>query len=196
MYIPEHITPELKRLQEIVNNSGEEGLFLFPRLSDDDFKIFGMYIQIYNYIEINLRRSIEVFCRASILTGNIVTTHPQLASAHLIGHLIIAVKKMNLTNNTEIISNLTEINDRHDFRHLLAHWAARRFPNDDAVILFTKNGREIKKIPNQSIANDSITTVILTMADLRGLLVHINQLEIWLAQKTSEWHKQYISPTQ
>lgn len=189
MTLPEYKTASNIRLQEIVDNAGEEGLFNFPSLSEDDCRIFGAYIQHYNYIELNLRRSLEIFCRARILENQ--NDYQLLQDAQLISTLTRGIEVQQPLDRDEVLRNLAEIERLRDIRHLLAHWAARRFPDDDAVILFTKNGREIKKL-RHSISHDTLSTAILMMADLRRLLSLVAHLGEWLATKTSEWHRQYI----
>lgn len=147
MAVLEHKTAENLRLQKIVDDAGEAGLFLFPQLSDEDCCIFGRYIQIYNYIEMNLRRSIEVFCRAGLLSSP--NNYQLLQAAQLVPKLIEAVNNSSLADKGEIIKNLEEIELRRDFRHIMAHWAGRRFPNDDAVIFFTKRARRLIKFQDK-----------------------------------------------
>lgn len=57
----EHRTPRLEMLQAIVYNTPSEKLFNFPPLEPYDLQIVGMFIQLYNYMDLNLRRSIDTF---------------------------------------------------------------------------------------------------------------------------------------
>jgi hypothetical protein len=76
---------------------------------------------------------------------------------------------------------------------LLAHWAAKRIPGEDAIVLMSKDGRDEKQISGEDQSRDDyVRTAIFDLADLRGLVQHIVDYEVWLATKTVEWHKRYV----
>ena len=100
-------------LQRKVQELGEDMPAKLLPLEIEDFQLFGSYIQLYNYIVLNLRRSVEA---CAIVGGE----DPQTG--------------------------------------ILSH-------------------------------------AIVDLADMRGLLVHVNNYQEWLALKTMEWQVRYSAKT-
>jgi hypothetical protein len=72
---------------------------------------------------------------------------------------------------------------------LLAHWAAKRIPGHDAIVLLSMDTNDaLAALGNNAITKDHCSYSILMLPDLRGLLNHIAKYDEWLAKKTSEWH--------
>ena len=47
-------------LQGVVAKTRETGLVNWPQLTKNDFKLFGEFIEVYSFIDFNLRRFMEV----------------------------------------------------------------------------------------------------------------------------------------
>jgi hypothetical protein len=76
---------------------------------------------------------------------------------------------------------------------MLSHWAARRIPNEDAIVLLTKDESDAMQISGAYLGNGYVKSAILDLADIRGLVAHeLAPFDLWLAQKISEWRKRYI----
>ncbi|MGZ8160354.1 MAG: hypothetical protein ACXWT4_16305 [Methylobacter sp.] len=156
------------------------------QLEREDTFLIGAFVQIFNFIEFNLRRSLEVFCSAGLVTRK---KHFRTSE------LVELTKKvvMNLERSSpelnDTLEKLDEIEFRRPFRNLLAHWAAKRIPGHDAIVLLSMDTKDaLTVVGNNAITKDHCFFSILMLPDLRGLLNHISMYEVWLAKKTSEWH--------
>lgn len=185
------------RLQELCGSAERlpfDDIAQFPLLTDEDFKRIGMYVQTINYIELNLRRCLEVFVRAKVLKSRISGCYQIAKASDLIPELCIAIAHTDLDDlqKEESLLQLDEISHCIDFRHKLSHYAMRRFPSDDAFILFTKDGREAKR-QGIKVGKDGLLIAVLHGPDLRSMLVRAITAEKWLAQKTSVWYERYLA---
>ena len=86
-------------------------------------------------------------------------------------------------NIPDTINLLTIIERRREVRNLLSHWAARCIPNEDAIVLLTKNEADAMQTGGAYLANGHVKSAILDLADLRRLLEQMIPIKLWLAQK-------------
>jgi hypothetical protein len=190
----EYRTPRMDRLQSAF--AGIAGDFTkLTKPTDADLQLMGRYIQIYNFIELNLRRSIEVFARAGLLEASAARKHHKLAPSALTPTLKASVAVMDpvVEDVPDSLGKLDEIEFRRGFRNIMAHWAARRVPGEDALVFMSKDGRDEKQISGEDkVQVDYARTAILDLADVRGLADHMIHYETWIAVKTSEWYRRYI----
>lgn len=190
----EYRTPRGEELERKVE-ALPGGLTDLEPLQAPDYQLIGAFIQVFNFIEFNLRRSLEVHARAELLEPSIARRHSQIHQADLVKRAKAAVSRMDPTveDIPATHSKLDEIEFRRTFRNLLAHWAARRIPGEDAIVFLSKDGRDDKRISGEeTVGHDHAKKAIVDLADLRGLLAHIIPYENWMAAKTTEWHRRYI----
>ncbi|WLH37625.1 hypothetical protein PSH79_10105 [Pseudomonas sp. FP2196] len=108
-------------------------------LHPHDLQLIGELIQIYNYVEFNLRRCIELFTHA----GMIVKTDKTPPLVHLSS---VAMKGISQTEDGEIwAEHFAEIELHRDVRNQLAHWAARHISGESALLILSMNSAESKK---------------------------------------------------
>jgi hypothetical protein len=82
---------------------------------------------------------------------------------------------------------------RCEIRNLFGHWAARRIPNQDAVVLLSKDENDAMRTGGAYLSSGHVKSCVLDLADIRGLIVHeLNKFEPWLALKIAEWRKRYV----
>lgn len=169
--------------------------FLTLELSDlqsltrEDAFLIGSFVQVFNFIELNLRRSLEVFRAAGL-----VDKKGHVSPAELVRLVKEAVGGMAIEheNIADSLAKLDEIEFRRPFQNLLAHWAAKRIPNHDAIALLSMDTKDSKQVFNQQVTTkDHCMYSILLVPDLRGLLLHVANLDEWLGRKTAEWHVCY-----
>lgn len=182
---------ELERKVEALPN----GFADLEPLQPPDYQLIGAFIQVFNFIEFNLRRSLEIHARAELLEPSIARRHSRIRQADIVKQAKAAVSRMDsmVEDIPATRGKLNEIEFRRAFRNLLAHWAARRIPGEDAILLLSKDGSDDKQISGEeTVGHDHAKNAIVDLADLRGLLAHIISYENWMAAKTSEWHRRYI----
>ena len=192
---PEHRTPRMEALQAIVDSTPLEKRIDFPVLQPPDHQLIGFFIQSFNYIDFNRRRPIETFAYAKLLQGEAARKYPKIHSSKVASAVQDSVKAMDpaVEDIPETIRILEIIERRREIRNMLCHWAARRIPNEDAIVLLTKDESDAMQIDGAYLDNGYVKSAILDLADIRGLVVNeLGPFELWLARKISEWRKRYV----
>jgi hypothetical protein len=189
-----HRNPHIERLAKLVREVGERELFRFPHLSADVVQMFGAFIQYYNFIDMNLRRSVEAFAIAEKLPAEVQRKYLKLSSTALVPTVKAVVQTMDpsVEDVPDALGKLDEIEFRRPFRNLFAHWAAKRIPNEDAIVFFTKNEADALQTSGTGLEVGNVSTGVMDLADLRGLCIHIEAYERWIAVKTSDWYFRYV----
>ena len=171
---PEHRTARIDSLQAIVASTPRDQLMDFPALQPVDHQLIGIFIQLFNYMDFNLRRAIETFAQARLLQSKAAGKYPRIHSSEVAKAVQDAVKAMDasIEDIPEAIRILSIIERRREIRNLLGHWAARRIPNEDAIVLLTKDEGDAIQIRGEPLADGYVKSAILDLADLRGLIVN------------------------
>ena len=125
---PEHRTPRIEALQVIVDSTPLEKRIDFPVLQPPDHQMIGVFIQLFNYMDFNLRRAIETFAYAKFLQGEAAKRYPKIHSSKVASTVQDSVKSMDATveDIPETIRILAIIERRREIRNMLSHWATRR----------------------------------------------------------------------
>lgn len=186
---PSHVTRQVQHLRD---TSDRTPIHQLEMLVPDDFRLIGTFVQIYNFLELNLRRSIDIFDRAKLLQRP-----KRIGRGRWVELANLAVQAMDPAQEpiAETLGRLTEIDDRRSWRNLLAHGAAKRIPAHDALVLISQDSADAQRLFGQSNMPDQCWYAVVRLPDLRGLTIHINQYERWLSEKTSEWHRRYLPTT-
>lgn len=153
-------------------------------LTNEDFRLLGMYVQTYNFIDLNIQRCINILKDEAIL---IFDKKERQDIPFLIDKFINCLNKLNLEKEQEVeaIEKLTEIKFRRSIRNIFAHFACKRIPNQDALVFMTNTSKDIKKVfGREEINPDLILYAIFDVADVRGIIDHVLKYEIWLAKFT------------
>lgn len=175
---------EIKRiLDEIGGRELEKSEPLHPR----DLQLIGELIQIYNYIEFNLRRCIDLFTHA----GMIPRTEKVIPIARLSAVALEGISKAE--DSDAWAAHLAEIELHRDARNQLAHWAARHISGERALLILSMNPAESKKRINQTVDHTHSTYGVMLVEDLQWLVLHVARYEKMLAEATSHWYQRYIS---
>jgi hypothetical protein len=185
----------MEALEAIVASVPREKLFNFPILQPLDHQLIGVFVQLFNYMDFNLRRAIETFDHAKLLQGEAAKKYPKIHSSRVAIAVQDAVKAMDgaVEDIVETIRILEIIERRREVRNLLGHWAARRIPNEDAIVLVTKDEKDAMQTGGAYLDSGYVKSAILDLRDIRGLVVNeLAPFEIWLAHKISEWRKRYV----
>lgn len=188
MAIPPHYPNE--QIREIERELKDDIFSCTENLRPEDFQLIGALVQMYNFIEFNLRRSIEIFAHA----GLIPFPKPALRMAELVNKAKSAIEKMGAENENiaDSLARLNEIELRREFRNLLAHWAAKRVIGKDALILFSQDSKDLQRATGKGLEKDFSGYCIINLADIRGLVTHLTSYERWIAEKVSIWHAKYL----
>lgn|GEM_PF-2915959 len=177
---------ELTRISRRINGAELQNT---ERLRPSDLQCMAELIQLYNHIEFNLRRCVEIFTHAGMIEpSNKKTPMGGLSRVALTG-----IRQLEDGDFWE--ARLTEIELHRDMRNLFAHWAARRITDEDAYLILTKNPQESNRRLGRPIDLNHSTHGIVLVKDLKWLVSHISHYDKLLAEATSEWHKRYAPTT-
>ncbi|WP_219268849.1 hypothetical protein [Pseudomonas sp. Xaverov 259] len=154
-------------------------------LHSRDLQLIAELIQIYNFIEFNLRRCIELFTHV----GLIEKSEKTIPMAHLSRVALGAISRVEGGGPWE--SHLQEIELHRERRNDLAHWAARRIIGEDALLILTMNPAETKKRIAQPADHMHSAHGVMLLKDLEWLVQRLSQYDRMLAEATSLWHIRY-----
>lgn len=180
-----YATAEIQSLSAAL---GEDPLAHLENLRPDDLVLIAAFIQAFNFIEFNLRRSVSSFVHAGL-----VPHKKRIVPSDLVKMAVAAVSRMDpaIEDIPDTVGRLDELEFRRPFRNLFAHWAAKRIKGHDALYLMSHDARDAQQAMIGQIDRDHAGFAIMLMPDLRGLAQHIGQYESWLARKTADWHERY-----
>ena len=85
----------MEMLETIVARTPREKLMDFPVLEPADHQLIGAFIQEFNYIDFNLRRAIEAFAHAKLLSKDAARKYPKIHSSEVAATVQDAVKAMD-----------------------------------------------------------------------------------------------------
>jgi hypothetical protein len=129
----------LLALQAKVDACTADDFASWPEPTKDDLSLMGGYILLFNYIDLNLRRMAEILELAGKLPKPLKGGVAALSITDVEGLLLAT----DLSDNNRIaFENISEF---RGMRNLLAHFAIKRFPQDDAFVLMTKSTRDYRR---------------------------------------------------
>jgi hypothetical protein len=150
MLPPAHETPKTKQLKEKLETLHIDQLL---PLRAQDFEILGRYIQLYNTIELNLRRTVEVLAKQQLIDPKFANRFGSLRFSALITEIkrCISILEADPEATGDAIKKLDEIERKRAFRNMIAHWSAQRIPNEDAFVFITKNDADAIKTKGEKL---------------------------------------------
>ena len=180
-------TPRTLELQAIVDASSAEMFAQWPIPTRDDFLLIGIYIVLFSYIDLNLRRMVEVFELADAL--------PHPIKGKVANLTIVDVQKIlqampdTSEQNRIAFENIVEF---RGMRNLMAHFAIKRFPTDDAFVFLTKSARDYKREFGRDPKPGVLLTAVVEVQQIRAVIPTIEALSGWLSQATTEIENQWL----
>lgn len=144
------------------------------------YHAIGRLIMFYNFVELNLRRMVEAWEEAGLLTVPISGKARDL----VIGSVETTVQAMFPWPENELgaLKSLAKI---RLLRNLVAHFAVRRFPDGDAFVFFAKSERDFRHQFGGKSAPNEWLTAILDGDILPNAVEEVEKLQVWLATQAS-----------
>jgi hypothetical protein len=153
----------------------------------DDLALIGSVIVLYSYIDFNLRRFIEVLEKAGVLQGDWKGKTAKMSIVDV--QTIIEAMPDWATNNRLAFKRIKEFRGT---RNLMAHFAVRRFPNEDAFVFVTKSASDFKRVLGYDPEPGMVMTGVADVPQIREVIKVIDGLLTWLSQATREVEDQYF----
>jgi hypothetical protein len=172
-------TPRGHYLQSIVEKESASNLAGWPMLAKSDYALVGGLIVLYSYIDFNLRRVVEVFHHAGLLK------EPWAKKVDTLNAEQVAEAIQSLTCwDDEGRRALGQIEELRGLRNLVAHFAIRRFPTDDAFIFVAKSARDYKRHFKAEPPPGAVFSAVVDCEQIRAALRHVEHVQNWLAIAT------------
>ncbi|MBI2716538.1 MAG: hypothetical protein HYX37_19150 [Rhizobiales bacterium] len=153
----------------------------WPAPAREDLELIGAIIVMYSYMDFNLRRFVEILDHENLLP----TRWKGKSGSIPIGDVETILESMpELTSNNVIA--FQRIKQGRTLRNLLAHFAIRRFPDEDAYVFVTKYAPDFKRVlghdPEPGMVMASVADAV-QIRDLRKMLEGVMQ---WLETATRQ----------
>ena len=182
------------RVKEAIEAGGDDYMSALPPLTLMDHCLIGQIIQIMNFVDFNARRALEIVDQ--VHPDGRKTPEPR--DNLLLKTLSDRLEGAGLPRD-EIVEARRRLGDLIHFQRIrnhLAHWMARRALDADALVVWTKNGREG---PRRSGAGEheafQTTFGIIPLDEVRKNLPVMIRHHEWLAGHVSHWFARYIDPS-
>jgi len=180
-------TPRGLELQAKLKAAGaaDQSLKDWPMPTKDDYVVIGGIVVLFSYVEFNLRRLAEAFDHAGLLP------HPWMGRAMDldIGQVERAVQAAPVWSGPADVEALKTLAELRRVRNLVAHFAVRRFPSDEAFLFVTKNAKDYEHEFGAKPAPGVAMTAVVEREQVVNALGHIQYIQNWLAQVVPEFEK-------
>jgi|SRR5215213_3784143 len=181
-------TERTLHLQAIVDSTSPEELALWPGFKRDDYALIGAFITVYNVVDFNLRRIVEAVERAGKLPAGTKGKAAYL-SIGKVEEVVAAVPEFEHKGNQFALKRIRE---HRGMRNILAHFAGRRFRNEDAFVFVTKSASDFKQIFGKEPPTGVALTAIVDRNQLRNILKLLEGTVAWLGKATVQVEEQWV----
>lgn len=187
MALPDNIeTPRGRYLQDLLTAVTPEEFSAWPMLREKDYVAVGAIVVLFSYIDYNLRRLVEGYDSAGLLQP------PWKGKSRKLNMADVAKAALAMLPwPDQNLNALTRIEELRGLRNLVAHFAIRRFPNDDAFVFIGKSEKDYKKHFEGEQAPDVSVTAVLDGPILAGVVGELETLQNWLAKATADLERQF-----
>ena len=192
----ENRTEKVIKVDEAIKKMSPRELAALPSLDEDDFKVFGTLIQHFCFIDLNLRRALEVFAIAKMLPKSLTSRHRTLPDSEAVEVLANLVKRMNATveDIPTALFFLERISEARRFRNLVGHFAGKRFPDKDVYVFVSKSDKDARKA-GVSLRAGHVHMTVVGRSEFLAMTNVVGQDQLWLGEKYEEWEQRYPEPS-
>jgi hypothetical protein len=178
---PSRETPRGQYLMDILKGAAEDVTQHWPNPTKEDLALIGSIVVMYNYMDFNLRRFVEILDHENLLPEVWKGKTGRMPIADL-ENILEAMPEMAASNQIAI----QRIREGRKLRNLLAHFAVRRFPKEDAFVFVTKYAPDFKRVLGYEPEPGIVMTSVADGQQLRDLSKMLDGLMQWLATATRE----------
>ena len=192
MALPREIrTSKVIEVQAALKKMSPKEIAALPGLDDDDFKVFGTLIQHFCFVDLNLRRALEIFVKSKMLLEK---RYAKIADSKLTEELIDIMKRLDGTveDIPMAIGFLEGLSKARGNRNLVGHFAGKRFPNHDVYVFASKNDKDALKILGRNLPDHHVHTAVAGRSEFFEMTKSVELAQLWLARKIPEWEERYL----
>jgi hypothetical protein len=197
----ENRTAKVIAVEEAIKKMSPQELAELPGLDGEDFKVFGTLIQHFCFIDLNLRRALELFAISKMLPKGAANRYQdlpdseltKLPDSELTKALIEIVKGMDakVEDIPTALTCLEGISKARGCRNLVGHFAGKRFPNHDVYNFASKSDQDARKVLGRGLAAHRVYTAVAGRSEFLEMTKSVEQAQLWLAKKIPEWDQRY-----
>lgn len=181
MALPSSIETERNRyLLKLVRNAPEP-IINWPVPNKDDVALVGKIVMLYSYIDFNLRRMIEVLDQGKALPAAWIGKSAKMHLSDM--ETILETSPDTSPNNALAFQRIKEF---RKLRNLLAHFAIKRFPTEDALVFVTKDAADYKKVLGAAPDPGLLMVAVAEVSQIRDVCKKIEEIQHWLSGATNE----------
>lgn len=179
-------TPRLLELKKIHDAVTKEGLEKWPIPTKEDFCLFGGIIVLYSHIDFDLRRIAQLADHAGKLSA------PWAGKTALITMEDTETAVRSCRDwEPENLRGLDGIKIFRKARNILAHFAVRRFPNDEAFLFITNSAKDYRRVYKELPPSGISMTAILERNTLADGIHEIEKIHLWLGVVAQRIEKEW-----
>jgi hypothetical protein len=169
-----------------------------PQLDNDDYRLFGFISQTYCFIDLNLRRALEVMHLAKRLPPEDIKRYPNYSDADLAKILGKIARAMDpkVESLDETLFRLEEIGRCRGYRNLVSHFAGKRYPNEDVYIFASKSERDARNAMGKMLEGHRVHFAVAGRSQFFTLSELLQDHQRWLGEKVPEWDRRYLAQVQ
>lgn len=180
-------TEQTLRLQQIANSS--ENVLAWPQLTNDDLVLFARIIHMYSTIDFLLRMTLEIMDDAGMLA-----LEWRGKTAKLNMYKINEALRSAQIWNSDHLAAFADIEEYRRTRNLVAHFIARRFPDDNAYIFMTKSAADFEKVYGGAPPAGVMLYGVADAEQLSGIIPALKAIQSWLSTLPNDLSKPTGSP--
>ncbi len=153
----------------------------------DDVILVGKIVMLFSYIDFNLRRMIEVLDHAKVLPKKWLgkTSKMHLSDIETILETMPEISPSNALA-------LRRIKEFRKLRNLLAHFAIKRFPSEDALVFVTKDAADYKKVLGANPDPGMLMVAVADLSQVRDVCGNLEGIQHWLSKATNELENRFL----
>lgn len=186
MALPKNVDTSRGLELQAIAQSADPAMDSWPQPTKDDIVVIGGIVVLFSYVDFNLRRLYDTFDHAKLLPERWKGKAAKLNT----GQIAQAVWETPVWVGPEDVAALKELEDLRLLRNLVAHFLARRFPNDEAYLFVTKNVTDYKRVFGKEPEKGVVMTAIIEVANMKGALRRIEYIHNWLAKVVTSFETQ------
>jgi hypothetical protein len=175
-----------------------KALATLPDLDGEDLRLFGTLIQYFAFMDLNLRRALDMFNTQRMLPKDYAKFWPDhLPDSKLTEALGAIIKEMKPEHeNIPLALTWLEVIDSTRLkRNVVGHFAGKRYPNHDVYVFASKSSKDSKKVMGASLGENEFHLVVMPRPEFAEMVQAAKNAHEWLARKTPEWNERYSKST-
>jgi len=195
MALPKEVdAAKVQVVKESLRKMSPQELGALPSLDAEDLRLFGAISQLCAFLDLNLRRGLEIMKMAKRLPPENIKKYPNFRDADLAEILQKSVESMDPKDEDleDARFRLGEVGHCRRYRNLLAHFAGKRYPNEDVYGFASKSDKDARQVLGRNLGVHGVHFAIAGRSELFELEKLLNGHLEWLSRNIPEWDKCYL----